>query len=45
MTAILFLLAGAVINALVMLWVERCSPQGYEDERGFHFGDEPRAIR
>jgi hypothetical protein len=35
MTAIFFLLAGAAINSLVMLWVER----------GFHFGDEPRAAR
>jgi hypothetical protein len=43
-TFLVFLSAGAV-SATVMLWVENCSPRGYADAHGFHFGDEPRLAR
>lgn len=32
--------AGAVLFAIALLW--RSAPIGYEDDAGFHYGEDPR---
>lgn len=41
MNAILAILSITSAVASLMVWIEMHAPQGYEDSKGFHFGDEP----
>jgi hypothetical protein len=44
MTAILIILGVAAAVASFMVFIEMRAPSGYEDENGFHYGDEPRKV-
>ena len=45
MTTLLTILGITSAITSFMVWVEFRAPQGYEDETGFHYGEEPRPAQ
>ena len=45
MTALFAIFTLGIFVVALMAWVELRAPQGYEDDSGFHLGEEPRSTR